>query len=250
MIRITVLGSAGAFNGAGRAHSCYWIEDDLGTYAVDFGPTALMQCRRLGKDPSALDAIYVTHLHGDHLAGAAILLIDQQFNVGRTRPFYISGPPGIVQRMSKLREGTYPSVVQRGLNYPLIYRQWSVPGEVEVLGRKVTAIRAKHDRNNVATSLRIEAAGHSLVFSGDTGWQPSLGHLSDGADLMIIECTGVDEGFWGHLSVKEIASHRDALLAHKVVLSHMSAASRVVATARAQELRVHVGDDGDVFELD
>jgi ribonuclease BN (tRNA processing enzyme) len=250
VVRITVLGSAGAFNGAGRAHSCYWIEDDLGNYVVDFGPTALMQCRRLGKDPSALDGIYVTHLHGDHLAGAAILLIDQQFNVGRTRPLYIGGPPGIVDRMTKLREGTYPSVVQRGLNYPLMYRQWNIPGEVEMLGRRVTAIRAKHDRNNIASSLRINAAGRTLVFSGDTGWQPELGHLSEGADLMIIECTGVDEGFWGHLSVKEIANHRDALLADKVVLSHMSEGSRAVATARAAELRVDVADDGDVIEFD
>ncbi len=249
MIRVTFLGSSGAFNGAGRAHSCYWIEDDLGAYAVDFGPTALMQCRRFGKDPSDLDGIYVTHLHGDHLGGAPILVIDQQFNADRRRPLYIGGPPGIVARMTKLREGTYPSVVQRGLKYPLNYRTWEIPGEVELLGRKVRAIRAKHDRNNMASSLRIEACGRVLVFSGDTGWQPELGQLTEGADLFVTECTGVDEEYWGHLSVDEITAHRHELLAKKVVLSHLSDASRRVATAKAKALDVEVADDGMVIEI-
>ncbi len=249
MIKVTFLGSSGAFNGAGRAHSCYWIEDELGCYTVDFGPTALMQCRRFGKDPSDLDGIYVTHLHGDHLGGAPVLVIDQQFNSDRTRPLHIGGPPGVVARMTKLREGTYPSVVQRGLKYPLNYQIWEIPGENEMLGRKVRTIRAKHDRNNLATSLRIEVGGRVLVFSGDTGWQPELAELTQGADLFITECTGVDEEYWGHLSVDEIEAHRHEFKAKRVVLSHLSDSSRVVATAKAEALDVQVADDGMVIEI-
>ena len=52
--RITFLGTADAFNSGGRANSCYWVEDDLGNYLVDFGPTALMQCGRYGIDLNRL----------------------------------------------------------------------------------------------------------------------------------------------------------------------------------------------------
>ncbi len=110
-------------------------------------------------------------------------------------------------------------------------------------------LSAKHDRNNMASSLRIEVGGRVLVFSGDTGWQPELGRLTEGADLFITECTGVDEEYWGHLSVDDIIAHRHELLAKRVVLSHLSDASRRVATAKAASMNVEVADDGLVIEI-
>ncbi len=248
MIRITCLGTADAFNAGGRAHSCYWVQDALGTFSVDFGPTALMRAKVLGLDPADLDAIFVTHLHGDHIGGLAVLLIDQEFASKRTRPLIIAGPEGIEERIATLRESAFPSTVG-SMSYPLIFKHWAVPGETELLGRKVQAIRARHDRLAVATSLRVTTEEGVLAFSGDTGWQPELAEISAGADFFLCECSSVEPGYWAHLSVEELREHRAALTPKQLVLTHLSVAAREAAVEAAADLAWTVADDGMVLEL-
>ncbi len=247
-MRLTFLGTADAFNGAGRAHSCYWVDDTHGAYTVDFGPTALMQCKRLGREPDQLDGVFLTHLHGDHIGGLAVLLIHLQFVAGRTRPFVIAGPAGTEDRVTQLRESAYPSLLRGGLPFPLLYRHWKVPGEVEVLGRRVRAIRARHDRFSMATSLRVHGSDYALAFSGDTGWQDGLAELSTGVDAFVCECSGVKAGYWAHLSVEELEAHRAALSPRRFFVSHLSEESRVAAAA-SETLAAEIADDGLVVDF-
>ena len=66
-MRVTALGSGDAFCSAGRGHTAWLVDDAQGTFAVDFGATALLALKRLGRDPSGIGAIHFTHLHGDHM---------------------------------------------------------------------------------------------------------------------------------------------------------------------------------------
>lgn len=247
--RITCLGSSDAFNSGGRANSCFWVDDAHGAFTVDFGPTALLRIRRLGLDPNQLDSVFVTHLHGDHIGGLAILLCELQHSSGRRAPLTIAGPPGIEGRLAALVDSAYPSLTRRGLGFPLRIVRWRVPGTVERGGRKVTAIRARHDLHAIACSLRVETGAHRLVFSGDTGWQPSLAELAADADLFVCECSDVESGYWAHTSLADIARHRAEITARRLWLTHFGPDSRAAATARAEALDLTVADDGLVLEL-
>lgn len=250
MAELTFVGTADAFNSAGRGHSCYWVEDSLGCFMVDFGPTALMRCQQLNMDLSKLDGVYVTHLHGDHIGGLAMLLVHCAYKEERTRPFTVAGPPGLEGRLNALWESAYPSVIRRGLPFPLLVRTWDVPSETEVMGRMVKTMRAQHDRYAIATSLRIEADGYSLAFSGDTGWHAGIPAFVEDVDLFICECTETDEGFWGHMSLEELIRHRSSLNVGQLLLSHLSDDSREAATVVAEKLDATVADDGLVLQLD
>ena len=246
---LTFLGTADAFNAGGRGNSCYLIEDSLGCYSVDFGPTALLKCQILGVNLNDLDGVFITHLHGDHIGGIAMLLVHLEFVLERTRPLVIAGPPGVEERLSLLNQSAYPSVMQRGLSYAVNFVQWEVPGTIEVLGRTVSAIRAKHDKLAVATSLRVERGGQTICFSGDTGWQPELAALTQGANIFVCECSMHHPDYWGHLSVDELVSVRDQLHVDNLYLSHLSDASRAAATAQLAALRAHIADDGLVVTV-
>lgn len=248
MTRVTFLGTGDAFNGAGRAHSCYWVDDPHGAYAVDFGPTALMQCKRLGREPDALDAVYLTHLHGDHIGGLAVLLVDLQYRVRRTRPLRILGPPGTAERVHLLRASAYSSTLVSGLPFPLSIETFPVPGGANDGPRRITSIRALHGAERDAASLRIEADGRRLVFSGDSGWQPALAALADEADLFICECSMVQRGYDGHTSLEELTEHRDTIRARRLILSHLSDESRA-ETDRMRAIGAEPADDGWVIEL-
>ena len=244
-MELTFLGTADAFNSAGRGNSCYWIDDAQGSYVVDFGPTALLQCRRLGLDPGRLDVVYLTHLHGDHIGGLALLYIDLLFIRRRTRPLVICGPPGTQARVEALLDSAYPAVVAKGAGFDLRYREWDVPGVHQDGIRRIHTLRARHDNHAIASSLRIEAAGEpTLAFSGDTGWQPELVDLVAGADAFICECSMVDAIFWGHLSLEEIRGYRAELRVGQLFLSHLGDESRVAAMAAADELNLRVAEDG------
>lgn len=247
--RITCLGSSDAFNSGGRANSCFWIDDAAGAFTVDFGPTALLAVERAGRDIQSLDSVFVTHMHGDHIGGLAQLICALQYREKRRRPLTIGGPPGLEGRLAAAIDSAYPSLSRGGLGFPLKLIRWTVPGTTMCGGRTVTAIRARHDTHSIAVSLRVETDGRILVFSGDTGWQPSLVELADGADLFVCECSDVHAGYWAHTSLAEIAAERSTIRAERLWLTHFGVESRAAALAQAEVLDLTVADDGLVLEL-
>lgn len=251
-VKITALGTSDAFNAGGRGNSCFWVEDSVGRYALDFGPTAPLSCRRLGLRCDDLDAVYLTHLHGDHMGGLPNLLIDLCFLYRRARPLIVAGPEGTRDRVLALCALAYPGVIPAALPFELRFEEWPLRGVTEVAGRRVHSFPAQHDRAVHPTSIRLETGvpGEATVaFSGDTGWCDSLAAVSEGADALVCECSYATYVFDGHLSLEEIARERAALKARRLILTHLSDAARAAALEAARELRLEVADDGVLFEV-
>ena len=241
---ITFLGTADAFNTGGRANSCYLVEDSLGAYTIDFGPTALMKAQETACRLEELDAVYVTHLHGDHIGGFPMLFLHLQYDLHRTKPLVIAGPPNTKAFVDMLRESTYPSAMGRPMPFEIHYKTW-VPNEsLEVVNRQVFSIPAVHDEQAEPHSLRIEGPNYSLAVSGDTGWQETLVELSKDVSMFVCEATAEKAGYWGHLSVEEHRRYRQKLTPKQLVLSHLSKNALDAARADAQAYDWTVAYDG------
>src|SRR5262245_29957582 len=90
---VTFIGTADAFNSAGRNHSAYLVESPgCAPLMIDFGATSLAGLKKLGREPAEIGAFLITHLHGDHIGGFPFLFIDSMYNVKRTTPLSIAGP--------------------------------------------------------------------------------------------------------------------------------------------------------------
>ena len=85
-MKLTVVGSGDAFGSGGRAHTCMRLDSEGSTIVVDFGASALTSWKRLGFSTDDVDAILITHLHGDHFGGLPFLLLECQFVARRRRP--------------------------------------------------------------------------------------------------------------------------------------------------------------------
>ncbi|HEY5726861.1 MAG TPA: MBL fold metallo-hydrolase, partial [Methylomirabilota bacterium] len=46
--------------------TCMLLESDGRRWLLDCGATSLVALRRAGVDPATIDAILISHLHGDH----------------------------------------------------------------------------------------------------------------------------------------------------------------------------------------
>ena len=74
-MRLTIAGSGDAFGSGGRSNTCFFLETAKGTLLIDCGASALPALKARALDPNWVDAIMLSHLHGDHFGGLPFLSV-------------------------------------------------------------------------------------------------------------------------------------------------------------------------------
>jgi len=166
--------------------------------------------------------VFVSHLHGDHFGGLPFLILDGQFS-RRTTPLTIAGPPGIARRLTDAMECMFPgsSTVLRRFDIDTVELN---PGSTStVSGVTVSAWAGEHPSGAPALLLRLDLAGKTLAYTGDTAWTEALVEVAAGADLLIAEAYYRDKNIPYHLRLADLDAHRDRLTAKRIIVTHMSA---------------------------
>ena len=257
IMRLTFIGSADAFNSAGRGHSCYWLDGAASQpLIVDFGGTSLMNIRRQGRDPDELGAVVLTHLHGDHFGGLPFLEIELTFVAQRTRPLLVVGPPGTEQRVRALTELVYGRSITEHAQYEIEFRELG-PGEsVDVLGARLEAFEAVHlEAPDTALCLRLTGQdGRVVAFSGDTEPCEGLIECAREADLLVAECTGMRPPMGPHTTWEDWPGLLERIDSRRVVLTHLNHEVRaelpaILAAGGLPGPPVELAEDGLVIDL-
>lgn len=256
-MRLTVIGSADAFNSGGRGNSCYLLESRVaGAIMVDFGPTALMALRHASFEPNRLDGIAFTHLHGDHVGGFPFLLIDALYNGIRSRELPIVGPPRTRECLEALLDATYDEMKPRMALVPIAIDEFG-PGETrELAGYRIEGFAADHMAPpHRPLCLRItDPDGVIVAFSGDTLPCPGLFAAAEGASLLVAECTRLAQPAGHHCTWEDWKREIPKLAAKSLLLAHLGGDVR----ARVPDLEVEMYDaripvrfaeDGMVIDL-
>lgn len=113
-MQVRFVGSGDAFGNGGRFQTCIRLQDEGFTVLVDCGATSLTAMKAQRLDPGEVDAVVLSHLHGDHFGGLPFLVLDGQFT-RRTKPLTVFGPKGTADRLRAAMETLYPgsTAVQR-----------------------------------------------------------------------------------------------------------------------------------------
>ena len=220
MLEVVFIGTGDAFGSGGRRNSAILVRDGAHTLLLDCGPTTLLGLKELGIDPREVDAIAISHFHGDHAAGVPFLLLDYQYEHRRERPLEILGPRGIRARVETMTEAFgYETPDNRP--YALQYHEFDAGTARESGGFTITPQPAFHHPETHPHMLRVETDDRALVFSGDTGWTDGLPALIGDASLFISECTMMQEGFEYHLSHERLELERARFVCDRIVLTHL-----------------------------
>lgn len=244
-VRVTFLGSGDAFNARARCHAGYLLNAPDTTVMLDCGPTVLLALKREGLSVDNLDAVLISHLHGDHFAGLPFLLLHFIFDSPRQRPLTVVGPPSTEARVHELFRAMYRELSSKPLPFALRFVEANAGQQVAAGGVEALAFAVPHQQNELSLGYRVGVGARTVVYSGDTGWTDVLVDQSQGADLFICECCYFDTRVDFHLDYPRIAENRARFGAQRLVLTHIG---REVH-ARAAEVADQLAHDGLVVEL-
>ena len=220
MAEIVFVGTGDAFNSGGRRNSAILVRDAGRSILLDCGPTTLGGLKQLGIDPLEIDAIALSHFHGDHIAGVPFLLLDYLYQHEREKPLEILGPPGVADCVAGLTRA-YGYHLERERRYALRFLEFAIDKSVEVAGFRVTPMPAVHQEHTCPHMVRVDSAQRSLVFSGDTGWHDTLPEKVGDVDLFISECVFFDSEFPFHLSHRRLDRERAHFVCGAIRLTHL-----------------------------
>lgn len=211
------MGSAGRFN------TCFLVDDDIGRFAIDFGASSLVALNALDIAPDSIDAIFLTHLHGDHFGALPNLLLMREYVSDAVRPLTIAGPPGLQTRIVGLFDAMFPGMWKTDWKFPLHIVEIEPGAPVEILGRVVLTQPVTHYAGpEPSTAIRIETCGHAIGFSGDTGWNEVLVEIAKRTDLFLCDCFDRhDKPFEGHLSYDTLLRNADRLETGRLLMTHL-----------------------------
>jgi len=236
---VRFLGSGDAFGSGGRLQACISVHVAGSHVLLDCGATSLVAMRRAEVQPADVDAVLVSHLHGDHFGGLPFLVLDAQFG-RRHRPLLVLGPPGIQQRVEEAMEVLFPGSGQTPRAFGLRFVELGDRMPTAVGACVVTAYTVPHASGAAAYALRLECGGKVLGYSGDTEWTEALIEVARDADLFICEAYFFDKAVKNHLSYTTLAEHRGRLSCRRLVLTHLGADM----LRRRSEVREEVAEDG------
>jgi ribonuclease Z len=160
----------------------------------DAGRGCLQRLTQLNLSYQKINALFLTHLHSDHIVGLPDLWLTGWLTSRRGIPLLVFGPMGT---------GKMVEYLQKAFEYDIKIRveddKASAEGSrllvheiqegiiYEKNGVKVLAFEVDHYPIVPAFGYRIEYKGHSVVLSGDTRYSQNLIKYARGTDLLIHE---------------------------------------------------------------
>jgi ribonuclease BN (tRNA processing enzyme) len=221
-VNVRFVGSGDSFGSGGRFQTCILVDGPQSRFAIDFGTSSLIALAQQGIEHNSIDAILLTHLHGDHCGGVPFLLMDAMLGAKRARPLIVAGPRDLQRRMGEIREALFPGSHVMTPRFALSWLEMEPGQSHRILDLVVTPQRARHTAETNPTAIRVEVGGKVVSYTGDTEWTDDVAKVAAGADLFIAESYYYDKPIKWHLNYPDIAARRQTFGARRVILTHMS----------------------------
>jgi ribonuclease BN (tRNA processing enzyme) len=248
VMKVTAIGTGDAFGSGGRFHTCWRLDAGGKTICVDFGAAAIVGWAKTHRPTTDIDAIVISHLHGDHFGGLPFLLLESQFVSRRRKPLLIVGPPGLEARLKALCEAMFANSSSISWSFPLQVRE-VLPGDRERFdGFDFASFEVVHPSGAPSTAVRVSAGGRTFAYSGDTAWVEALVEVARDADVFVCECYSGETPTPYHVDWPTLRSNLGRLQARSILVTHLGeSALRKIDEIRAAGVRV--AEDGLVFEV-
>ena len=215
-MRLTVIGCSGSFPGPDSPASCYLLEAEGFRLVMDMGNGALGVLQRHA-ELFGIDAICVSHLHGDHCIDLSSYWVARQYAPGGPRPpIPVYGPEGTAERVAGFCGEDVASIRAR-------FEVHDLKSQTQEIGPfRVTTDHMNHPVETFG--FRVEYAGWKLAYSADTGETDALVRLAEDVDVLLSEAsfqTNPNNPPNLHLTARQAGEHATRAGVGRLVLTHL-----------------------------
>jgi ribonuclease Z len=222
----------------------------------DAGRGVSQRLWQLGIPLGSIDAVFLTHLHSDHLVGLPDLWLTGwlQPEYGRRQTaLRIIGPKGTATFADSMKGGFEPDIIYRSGKEGLPLSGISINAQ-EIDGEQIVyqeqgiivrAFEVDHGAVKPAYGFRIEYAGKKIIISGDTRFNENLIRNAENADVLIHEVVSaavplretpfVQRQYGYHTSPEDLARIFGATKPKMAVLTHFVLLGNVTYPAPTPE---------------
>jgi len=227
----TTLGTAGGpVIRADRSQPANLLTTGKDLWLVDCGDGCLERLSAAGGQPARVSAVFISHLHMDHIGGLQGL-IGVRWMQNAPGVLTIYGPPGIEQVVAGIVQSLEPCTKigfgEGGASPKDTVRVVVLKGgsDIVVNNTRIRTVQNSHfdsepgqpaDNGTQSLSYRFDRDGQSIGYTGDTGPSAAVTTLFKGTDLIVsevIDLSGVVAKIEGPMSTTP-PQFRAGLVAH------------------------------------
>ncbi len=172
-------------------------------FIIDSGPGSTLNLELMKVPLGETDAVLLTHMHSDHIAGLGELLLKAWTTAARSEPLRIMGPQGVQTVVDGFNQAFSLDAGFRHAHHgDAVAPRKGAGGRAETIqgfeedgstvvfensGLTVTAFLVDHHPVEPALAFRFDYRGRSAVISGDTIPTDTMRHHAEGVDLLVHE---------------------------------------------------------------
>lgn len=191
-MQMTVLGSGSPLPDPERAGPSTLLRTSAGDLLFDCGRGVLMRAAAAGSGAGALQGLFLTHLHSDHVTDLNDVVTSRWISSFQPNPLRVFGPPGTAALLAAT-----DAMLELDIGYRLAHHAdltWRPSANVAeceaglVLSEgsvRVSSAPTDHAPVRPTLGYRVDDNGASVVIAGDTVPCPGLDELCRGADVLV-----------------------------------------------------------------
>lgn len=202
-LHVGLAGAGSPMPDSKRKGVCTFVLAGKHLFIIDSGPGSTLNLELMKVPLANIQAVLLTHLHSDHIAGLGELMLKAWTYGARTEPLKILGPEGVGTVVHGFNQAFSPDAGFRFAHHGRAVAPPEGAGgsakTINVLDEnkgtvvfqtgdlKVTAFLVDHRPVKPAFGFRFDYKGRSVVISGDTLPTESLRRQAKGVDLLLHE---------------------------------------------------------------
>ncbi len=191
-MQVIILGSGSPLPDPARAGPSTLVRTAVGDLLFDCGRGVLMRAAAVGSGAGAFRALYLTHLHSDHITDLNDIFTTRWVTSFAPNPLPVFGPVGTAAVLQATEAMLEPDIGYRLAHHEDL--QWPPAAAVIEVDRgvvfeegsvRVTAAATDHAPVRPTLGFRIDERERSVVIAGDTVPCTGLDELCAGADVLV-----------------------------------------------------------------
>jgi ribonuclease Z len=256
-LHVGLAGTGSPLPDAKRTGVCTFVLAGKHLFIIDSGPGSTLNLELMRVPLGNIQAVLLTHLHSDHIAGLGELMLKAWTGGVRTEPLKIIGPEGVDDVVHGFNQAFSPDAgfrfAHHGVSVAPPEGAGGSPETIELVDENkgavvfqtddliVTAFLVDHRPVIPAFGFRFDYKGRSVVISGDTLPSESLRRQAKNVDLLLHEALQPD--MLRVLNQASITSGRDVVVkvTSDILTYHTfpEEAARIAKDAGVRQLVLH-----------